>query len=169
MFNFFKPKRTTLSVIETVIGSNTSFKGHLKCDGNIRIDGVCEDGVIETMGNVVVSREGRVAAKIIAEHISVAGVVTGSIKARGRLEILSTGRVEGSMHVANFYKDDGGVLGGTLYMNGVQTDPDKMPSELARDVVDGEDDSTIETTTEKDVPSKEDNSTKTTSKSAKNN
>ncbi|MFQ5575630.1 MAG: polymer-forming cytoskeletal protein [Anaerolineae bacterium] len=116
MFKLFKSKKPPLDKIETVIGSNTSFNGHLKCDGNIRIDGVCEGGVIETVGNVVVAPQGRVAAKIIAEHVSVAGEVTGAIYARGRLEILSTGQVMGEVRVANFYKDEAGILGGTLLM-----------------------------------------------------
>ena len=116
MLGIFKSKKIPMDKIETVIGSNTSFEGHLKCDGNIRIDGVCEGGVIETVGNVVVAPQGRVAAKIIAEHVSVAGEVTGGIHARGRLEILSTGRVSGDVRVANFYKDEAGVLSGQLVM-----------------------------------------------------
>jgi cytoskeletal protein CcmA (bactofilin family) len=117
VFEFLKPKkRPPFDKIETVIGSNTSFKGHLKCDGNIRIDGVCEGGVIETVGNVVVTLGGRVAAKIIAEHVSVSGEVTGIICARGHLEILSTGRVSGDVYVANFYKDETGILSGKLAM-----------------------------------------------------
>ncbi len=116
MFGLFKSKQLPMTNIETVIGSNTSFNGQLKCDGNIRIDGVCEGGVIETVGNVVVSAQGRVAAKIIAEHISVAGEVSGAIEARGRLEIIGTGRVTGDVRVANFYKDETAVLEGTLSM-----------------------------------------------------
>ena len=133
MLNLFGSKRPPLDKIETVIGDNTSFSGHLKCDGNIRIDGLCEDGIIETTGNVVVSPQGRVAAKIIAEHVSVAGEVTGAIHARGYLEILSTGRVTGDVHVANFYKDETGILEGQLTMGAAESDeeaadePDEAP------------------------------------------
>ena len=125
MLNFLrKTKQLPLNKIETVIGSNTNFDGHLKCDGNIRIDGVCEGGVIETVGNVVVSPQGRVAAKIIADHVSVAGEVTGTIQASGYLEILSTGRVSADVRVANFYKDEGGVLTGKLTMGAEAVDQD---------------------------------------------
>ncbi|RME41149.1 MAG: polymer-forming cytoskeletal protein [Caldilineae bacterium] len=117
MFKLFGAKKPPLDKIETVIGSHTSFEGHLKCDGNIRIDGVVEGGVIETAGNVVISPEGRVAARIIAEHVLVAGEATGGIEARGYLEILSTGRVQGDVRVANFYKDEGGILEGNLHMH----------------------------------------------------
>lgn len=116
MLKLFGVQKPPIDKIETVIGSNTSFNGHLKCDGNVRIDGLVESGTIETVGNVVVTPQGRVAARIIAEHVSVAGEVTGAIEARGHLEILSTGRVIGDVRVANFYKDEGGILRGKLQM-----------------------------------------------------
>jgi cytoskeletal protein CcmA (bactofilin family) len=116
-----------LDKIETIIGSHTSFDGHLKCDGNIRIEGVCEGGVIETVGNVVVTPQARVAAKIIAQHVSVAGEVSGGIYARGRLEILSTGRVSGDVRVKNFYKDEAGVLSGKLWMGDIEQAPEPEP------------------------------------------
>ncbi len=118
MLGFLKTKRVPIEKIETVIGSNTSFNGHLKCDGNIRIDGMCEGGTIETVGNVLVSADGRVSAKIIAENVSVAGEVTGEIVAYGRLEIIGDGCVTGNVRVANFYKDEAARLEGTLSMSG---------------------------------------------------
>ncbi len=72
--------------------------------------------VCGALGNVVVAPEARVAAKIIAEHVSVAGEVTGAIYARGHLEILSTGRVAADVAVVNFYKDESGILSGRLSM-----------------------------------------------------
>ncbi len=116
MFRRPRPKKLTVDKVETIIGGNTSFNGHLKCDGNVIIEGFCEGGVIETVGNVVVAPYARVAAKIMAEHVSVSGEVTGTIYARGHLEILGTGRVEGDVQVRNFYKDDSGVLTGRLLM-----------------------------------------------------
>jgi len=116
MFGIFKSKKVPFDKIETVIGENTSFSGDMKCDGNIRIDGMCEGGTIEAVGNVLVSALGRVSAKIIAENVSVAGEVTGEIHAYGRLEIIGEGRVSGDVHVANFHKDETAVLEGKLSM-----------------------------------------------------
>lgn len=128
MLKIFGSRKTPIDKIETVIGENTSFNGHLKCDGNIRIDGLCDGGVIETVGNVVVSPQGRVAAKIIAQHVSVAGEVSGAIEARGHLEILSTGKVLGDVRVANFYKDESGILRGKLQMGDDLDDLDDEPA-----------------------------------------
>ncbi len=109
-------KSAPIDKIETVIGPHTSFKGRLVCDGSVRIDGVCEEGVIETVGNIVVGPQAKVAADLIAENVSVSGAVTGSIRAPGRLEILSTGKVWGDVDVGSFLLDEEGYFRGKLTM-----------------------------------------------------
>jgi cytoskeletal protein CcmA (bactofilin family) len=94
------------------------------CDGSIRIDGVCEEGVIETLGNIVVGPQAKVAADLIAENVSVSGAVTGSIKASGRLEILSTGKVWGNVDVGSFLLDEEGYFRGNLAMKDEPEPPD---------------------------------------------
>jgi cytoskeletal protein CcmA (bactofilin family) len=121
---FRSSKTPPIEKIETVIGPNASFNGHLKCDGSVRIDGVCEGGLIETVGNVIVGESGRVAADIIAQNVSVSGAVTGKITTHGRLEILSTGRVWGDVRVQSFLLDEGAYFRGQLVM---ETDLEPPP------------------------------------------
>jgi cytoskeletal protein CcmA (bactofilin family) len=109
-------KGAPIDKIETVIGPNTNFKGTLICDGSVRIDGVCEEGRIETIGNIVVGPEAKVAADLVAENVSVSGAVTGKITASGRLEILSTGKVWGDAEVGSFLLDEDGYFRGNLVM-----------------------------------------------------
>ncbi len=52
-------KTAPIEKIETVIGPNTNFKGTLICDGSVRIDGVCEEGLIQTVGNIVIGPEAK--------------------------------------------------------------------------------------------------------------
>lgn len=113
--------------IETVIGPNTNFRGTLICDGSVRIDGVCEEGLIKTLGNIVISPEAKVAANLIAENISVGGAVTGRITASGRLEILSTGKVWGDVDVGSFLLDEEGYFRGSLIMKDEPEPPDFAP------------------------------------------
>ncbi|MCB0155900.1 MAG: polymer-forming cytoskeletal protein [Anaerolineae bacterium] len=113
---FGRNKGAPIEKIETVIGPNTNFKGRLVCDGSVRIDGICEEGVIETVGNIVVGPQAKVAADLIAENVSVGGAATGSIKAPGRLEILSTGKVWGDVDVGSFLLDEEGYFNGKLSM-----------------------------------------------------
>jgi cytoskeletal protein CcmA (bactofilin family) len=109
-------KGTPIDKIETVIGPNTNFRGTLVCDGSVRIDGVCEEGLIQTVGNIVVGPEAKVAADLVAENVSVSGAVTGKIVASGRLEILSTGKVWGDVDVGSFLLDEDGYFRGNLVM-----------------------------------------------------
>ncbi|RME75745.1 MAG: hypothetical protein D6784_07350 [Chloroflexi bacterium] len=118
-----RSKTPPVEKIETVIGPNTTFKGYLLCDGSVRIDGVCEEGVIETAGNIVVGPTAKVAADLIAENVSVSGVVTGSIRAAGRLEILSTGKVWGDVEAGSFLRDEGGYFDGRLVTGEKQEPP----------------------------------------------
>ncbi len=102
---------------ETVIGRNASFNGHFKCEGNLFIEGFCE-GFIEATGTVIVGERAKVAADITAQNVSVSGAVRGKITARERLEILSTGRVWGSVDAASFLIDEGGYFHGESVMAG---------------------------------------------------
>jgi cytoskeletal protein CcmA (bactofilin family) len=119
-----RSKSAPIEKIETVIGPNTNFSGRLVCDGSIRIDGVCEEGVIETLGNIVIGPQAKVAADLIAENVSVSGAVTGNIRATGRLEILSTGKVWGNVDVGSFLLDEEGYFRGSLAMKDEPEPPD---------------------------------------------
>jgi len=109
-------KNTPINKIETVIGANTSFSGTLICDGSVRIDGVFEEFLIITVGVFVVRPQAKVAADLEAENVSVSGAVTGKIKASGRLEILSTGKVWSDCNVGSFLLDEEGFFRGNLAM-----------------------------------------------------
>lgn len=122
-----RKKQAPIDKIETVIGLNTNFKGRLVCDGSVRIDGICEEGVIETVGNIVVGPQAKVAANLIADNISVSGAVTGNIKAAGRLEILSTGKVWGDVDAGSFLLDNEAHFQGKLLTQG-KLEPPKIGS-----------------------------------------
>lgn len=102
---------------ETVIGRNASFNGHFRCEGNLRIEGHCE-GSIEATGTVIISEMAHVEADIVATNVSISGAVRGKVVARDRLEILSTGRLWGSVDAASFLIDEGGYFRGESVMSG---------------------------------------------------
>lgn len=111
--------------IEVTIGPAASFNGDLECDGIVKIDGVYQ-GSIKTVSNVIISEKGRVDAHIEAQNVSVSGQAKGSIVAKGRLEILSTGRVWADVTVKSFLLDDGGKLHGGLKMFGTGPEPESF-------------------------------------------
>jgi cytoskeletal protein CcmA (bactofilin family) len=146
---FGREKRPVpLDRIEVSVGPTANISGDLECDGIVRIDGVYQ-GSIKTASNVIISEKGRVDAHIEAQNVSVSGQAKGSIVAKGRLEILSTGRVWADVTVKSFLLDDGGKLHGGLKMLGAGPEPesfqvpplasaaqaDKVPSSLEPDTI----------------------------------
>ena len=118
-----KPVRTDR--IEVTVGPSANLHGDLVCDGIVRIDGVYQ-GSIKTVSSVIISEKGRVDADIEAENVSVSGQAKGSILAKGRLEILPTGRVWADVTVSSFLLDDGGKLHGALKMIGTEPEPESF-------------------------------------------
>jgi cytoskeletal protein CcmA (bactofilin family) len=113
--------------ISNVLGPDTSYKGTLKSDGNVRVDGVFE-GHIETVGNVIIGPSGKVLADIVASSVQVWGAVRGNITAQGRLEILSTGRVWGDIKVTSMLIDEGGMFRGQCLMMAENAEPFALPT-----------------------------------------
>jgi len=114
-----------LDRIEVTVGPTANIKGDLECDGVVKIDGIFQ-GSIRTVSNVIVSEKARVDAHIEALNVSVSGQAKGSITAKGRLEILSTGRVWADVTVSSFLLDDGGKLHGGLKMFGTGPEPESF-------------------------------------------
>ena len=123
---FGREKRpVALDRIEVTLGPTTSINGDLECDGIVKIEGVYR-GSIKTVSNVIISENARVDARIEAQNVSVSGQVKGSIVAKGRLEILSTGKVWADATVTSFLLDDGGKLHGGLKMFGTGPAPESF-------------------------------------------
>src|SRR5512136_1837577 len=123
---FGREKRPVLlDRIDVSVGPTANITGDLVCDGIVKIDGVYQ-GSIKTARNVIISDKARVDAHIEAQNVSVSGQAKGSIVTKGRLEILSTGRVWADVTVASFLLDDGGKLHGSLKMFGTGPEPESF-------------------------------------------
>ena len=111
---FGKQKVRVSDRLETVVGQNADFNGHLRCEGNLRIDGRCQ-GVVEATGNIVIGEMGQIEAEVRAKNVSVSGSVKGTIYAN-RVDLLSTGRIYGDVMVDSFFLDEGGYIHGQVNM-----------------------------------------------------
>lgn len=101
--------------LDTIIGKDTSFKGSLQAGGTLRIDGYFE-GEITTKGNIVVGENGVIKATIKGRNCTVAGEVNGDISAEQKLEIVSSGKVNGNIQCENLIIGEGAVFHGTCEM-----------------------------------------------------
>lgn len=101
--------------IDTIIGKDTSVKGRIDAEGSIRIDGKFE-GEIFTSGDLIVGESGNVTANVEAKNISVAGEVRGNVTARGKLELIPTGKLYGDVRMSVLVVEDGAVFQGQCEM-----------------------------------------------------
>lgn len=102
---FGRTSRPEPDAIEVLIGARATFSGHLQCDASIRIDGVVDQGRIETPANVILTETATVSCDIVAKVVSIRGKFKGVIQAE-RVELLNGSQVGGVLNVNSFYMDD---------------------------------------------------------------
>jgi len=108
----FKKKE---EITNSVIGKNTEFKGILKDKENVRIDGKFE-GEIQTEGSVIIGEEAVVQANITAKAVDIGGKVIGDINCEGRVELFSSGSLEGKIRASDLTIAEGAFFNGECNM-----------------------------------------------------
>src|SRR5215470_16772177 len=101
---------------ETVLGANSTMKGELKSQANVRLDGTFE-GSLQIDGNVLVGETAKITADINAKNISVAGAVRGNINGN-KIQLLRTGRVWGDILATALTTEEGAFIDGKITMTG---------------------------------------------------
>lgn len=100
---------------ESLIGPDDFFDGHYRSERGVRVQGNAR-GSIESRQYILVEATAQVDADIAAEEIVVAGSFSGKIICHGRLEIMETGKVQGSIETKSLIVHEGGALDGELHM-----------------------------------------------------
>ena len=101
--------------LDTYIGEGTSFDGDLISKQNLSIYGSIK-GTIECQGRVVVGESGNVEADILANEVVISGKVTGNVTAKSRLEMVSTGVIQGDIKTTRLVMEDGSKFDGHCEM-----------------------------------------------------
>lgn len=99
------------SIINSIIGTGTKFKGEFELNGVLRIDGDFE-GSIRTNGRVFIGSNGRASCTMHAGTVVVGGIVKGEIHSTEMVTILSTGMVIGSITAPRLVIEEGVVFNG---------------------------------------------------------
>jgi cytoskeletal protein CcmA (bactofilin family) len=92
--------------IPIVIDAGSSFEGVLTFRGAVRVDGRLI-GRIVADGCLVIGPRGRVTATIEVDELVIAGEFEGDAVARSRVELLSSGRAQGTLRAPVFALADG--------------------------------------------------------------
>jgi len=106
---FTRNVRPEPDAIEVVIGPRARFSGQLQCEASIRIDGVVDQGHLETPSNVIITETATVQCDIKARVVSIRGKFKGVIQAE-RVELLDGSQVAGVLNVNSFYMDETVVM-----------------------------------------------------------
>jgi cytoskeletal protein CcmA (bactofilin family) len=98
------------------IGKSITIKGELSGNEDLVVEGHAQ-GKIELPNNqLTVGANGGVDAEVRAKTVVVIGKVTGNIQATDRIEIQSTGVVNGDVSAPRLVVQEGAVLNGSIEM-----------------------------------------------------
>ncbi len=110
-----KPDIRPIPKTETRLGEGTSLKGTLRFSKSVSIRGRFE-GRIVSDGFLFVDEGAEVKADVEVGSIIIGGTVRGNVTARGKLEMLPTGRVYGNIRAGKLRIADGVVFEGKCEM-----------------------------------------------------
>ena len=98
------------------MGAGTDFKGDIKLNGDIRIDGTLVGSVV-SKGKVVIGSTGRIEGEIVCQNADISGVVKANITVTELLSLKSTARLNGDIVIGKFAVEPGATFSGTCSMN----------------------------------------------------
>lgn len=101
--------------IDTIIGKGTQFTGDITTAGILQIQGNME-GNITSSSDVIVTESSTIKGDITGINMVITGTQIGNTDLQGRLEIGSSGKVSGDIHVCSLVIEEGGILEGRCEM-----------------------------------------------------
>lgn len=104
------------SLVNTVIGEETTIEGILHSQRSIRIEGTFE-GEVNSQGEVFIGQKSKVKANIYGKNVIVAGEVVGNIEAIKSLHICNSGKVYGDISGDQLTIDEGAIYKGKVNMD----------------------------------------------------
>ena len=93
----------------TTIGPDAFFKGHLQFEKGAQLLGKFE-GEISSNGELVVAKGARINAEVNVESIRIDGELKGNLNAVNKVQLSSSGHVEGDIHATRLEVAEGAVL-----------------------------------------------------------
>jgi excisionase family DNA binding protein len=102
---------------EKVLDVHAGMQGTLRFDDpvNLRINGKFE-GTLDTKGMLMVGQKADIKANITGDSVSIAGNVTGNIKAMKSLKLEPTAKLTGDVETPSLTVLEGAILNGRLNM-----------------------------------------------------
>lgn len=123
------------SLVNSIVGAGTFFKGNITVSGLLRIDGDFRGG-IQTEGRVIIGRGGRADCTIDAATVVIGGVFRGTIYARDKVIALESAIVSGNIYSPRLIAESGVVLDGAVHIRGTENESDEEKNRPVADPID---------------------------------
>lgn len=107
------------TLVNSIIGAGTFFKGTIAVSGLLRIDGDFR-GNVQTDGRVIIGRGGRADCTIDAATVVIGGVFRGTIYARDKVIALESAIVTGNIYGPRLIAESGVLLDGAIHIRGTE-------------------------------------------------
>ena len=108
-------KKSNNSRLESLIGSNSGFRGDVDAKGALRVDGALEGNI--TAEYVIIGEKAYIKGNITAMGITIGGKVEGNLESKGLVEITPKGFVSGDIVTAKLAIAEGGTYSGRVLMD----------------------------------------------------
>lgn len=104
----------------TVVGANVKLQGTLRDTADIVVHGQV-DGEVISEQNVSIAETGIIKGPVTASVISLSGTIKGAAAAKEKLEIMPSGKLQGSLITKNLIIHSGAIFNGKSSMeNGAE-------------------------------------------------
>jgi cytoskeletal protein CcmA (bactofilin family) len=111
----FSSKQDESDDIIAFVGEEVTFKGTIRYQGTVRIDGRLE-GEIYSDGNLIIGQKAVITAKIEAGTVTCQGRITGEIVAKNLVKLLSPAVFDGTITTPLLSMDEGVMFNGSCNM-----------------------------------------------------
>ena len=101
--------------VGTLIGKGAVFEGNLSAPETVRIDGTV-NGNCTCKEVLIVGVDGKINGDIFSQNVIISGRVDGDIEAKGKLELLSTGKLTGNITARSLVVDEDACFDGRCTM-----------------------------------------------------
>lgn len=98
----------------STIASKMIVNGNITGEGDMRLAGAFEGEIRLRSGKLIVEPGGEIQGNVFVNEISISGEVRGSIEARSKVEIFSTGKIKGDVKTARIDIAEGAFLCGNF-------------------------------------------------------
>lgn len=105
------------------IGKSISIKGDLTGSEDVVVEGKVEGKIELPQNELTIGADGNVHADVHAKTVMVIGRVAGNVSASERVEIQTSGIVEGDVRAPKLVVQEGAVVNGSIQMEGKPGEP----------------------------------------------